>query len=56
VVLLILWPNRIIEHLFAAITLIERTGKGSERAMAHGVGVRQETKSHASPARIHCPA
>jgi hypothetical protein len=30
-------PNRIIEHLFAAITLIERTGKGSERAMANGM-------------------
>jgi len=32
-----LWPNRIIEHLFAAITLTERTGKGGERAMANGV-------------------
>jgi hypothetical protein len=32
-----LWPNRIIEHLFAAIALTERTGKGRERAMANGV-------------------
>jgi hypothetical protein len=32
-----LWPNRIIEPLFAAITLTERTGKGNERAMANGV-------------------
>ncbi len=35
--LMFLWPNRIIEPLFAAITLTERTGKGSERAMANGV-------------------
>ena len=36
-IMLMLWPNRIIEHLFAEITLIERTGKGRERAMANGV-------------------
>jgi hypothetical protein len=33
-----LWPNRIIELLFAAITPTERTGKCSEHAMANGVG------------------
>ena len=35
--LIFLWPNRIIEPLFAAITLTERTGKRRERAMANGV-------------------
>jgi len=32
-----LWPNQIIEPLFAAIRLTERTGNGRERAMANGV-------------------
>jgi hypothetical protein len=36
-IMLMLRPNRIIEHLFAAIRLTERTGKGRERAMAKGV-------------------
>jgi hypothetical protein len=35
--LIFLWPNRIIEPLFAAIRLTERTGNGRERAMANGV-------------------
>jgi hypothetical protein len=52
-----LWPNRIIEHLFAAITLTERTGKGSQRAMANGVVLGTKLKTRASPAAtIHCPA
>jgi hypothetical protein len=44
-IMLMLWPNRIIEHLFAEITLIERTGKGRERAMANGVVVRGKLNS-----------
>jgi hypothetical protein len=39
-----LWPNRIIEHLFAAITLTERTGKGRERAMANGMALGTKLK------------
>jgi len=40
----VLWPNRIIEPLFAAITLTERTGKGSQRAMANGVALGTKLK------------
>src|ERR1700681_4031764 len=55
--LLMLWPNRIIEHLFAAIMLIERTGKGRERAMANGVvlGTKLKPAHHQRPQSIARP-
>jgi hypothetical protein len=53
IMLMFLWPNRIIEPLFAAIRLTERTGNGRERAMANGVVFRHETKTRASPIFSH---
>jgi len=48
IMLMFLWPNRIIKPLFAAITLTERTGKRRERAMANGVvfGTKLEPAHH----------